>query len=117
MKAFIVSLSVILTIFVLTIVNSVYISHTTDTLINDAKLLNINDDSVQSFAELWEKKQFIIRISSSHDETHKIDEVLAVLKSKVNEGDASGFCEERALLVEYLTQIHEDETVSFDSII
>lgn len=117
MKAFVVSLSIILTVFLLTIINSVYISHTTDALIKEALSLKIEDDSVEKFSQSWEKKQFIIRISSSHDETHKIDETLAVLIAKVAEGSYSGFCEERALLVEYLTQIQEDETVSFDSII
>ncbi len=117
MKAFIVSLSIILTVFLLTIVNSVYVSHTTDALIKEASALNVEGDSVERFAQLWKKKQSVIKISSSHDETHKIDEVLAVLESKVKEGNASGFCEERALLVEYLVQIQEDETVSFDSII
>ena len=117
MKAFVFSLSTILIVFILTIINSVYVSHTANFLINEARMLNINDDSVERFSSMWDEKQFIIRISSSHEETHKIDESLAVLKAKVNEGDASGFCEERALLLEYLMQILEDETVSFDSII
>ena len=117
MKAFIISLAIIFSIFALAVINSAYMSHTTNVLLDSAKSLAIGDGSVERFSVLWDKKQFIIRISSSHDETHKIDEVLAVLKAKDNEGSPSGFCEERALLVEYLTQIHEDETVSFDSII
>lgn len=117
MKAFIVSIAIIFLIFALTVINSIYISHTTDVLLESAKALEIGDGSVERFSTLWDEKQFVIRISSSHDETHKIDEVLAVLKAKDAEGSPSGFSEERALLVEYLTQIHEDETVSFDSII
>ena len=117
MKAFIVSLSIILLVFLLTAVNCFFVGKTTSELIELASTLRIDDESVEHFSHIWEEKQFFIRISSSHEETHKIDESLAVLKAKVNEGDASGFCEERALLVEYLVQIHEDETVSFDSII
>ena len=117
MKAFVVSLSVIFTIFLSTVINCIYVSHVADELIEQAVMLKIDDGSVERFAMLWEEKQFSIRMSSSHDETHKIDETLAVLEAKVKEGDASGFCEERALLVEYLVQIREDETVSFDSII
>lgn len=117
MKAFVISLSIILAIFSLTVVNSVYVSHTAELLIKEASALEIGNGSVESFERLWEDKQFSIRITSSHEETHKIDEALAVLKAKDTEGDASGFCEERALLVEYLVQIQEDETVSIDSII
>ena len=117
MKAFVISLSIIFTIFALTIVNSIYVHNATNELINEAQKLNINDDSVELFYNLWDKKQFAIRLSSSHDETHKIDEVLGVLAAKVKESDSSGFCEERALLVEYLKQIQEDEKISLDSII
>lgn len=117
MKAFIVSLSIILAIFVLTIINSVYVSNVTNELINHAQSLTIDGDSVDKFSFLWEKKQFSIRLSSSHEETHKIDEVLAVIKSKASTKDYVGFCDQRALLVEYLIQIHDDETISLDSII
>ena len=117
MKAFVVSLSIILAIFLLTIINSVYVSHTAGLLIKEASNLEIDNGSVERFASLWEQKQFSIRITSSHEETHKIDEALAVLKAKSNEKDASGFCEERALLVEYLVQRREDEKVCLDSII
>ncbi len=117
MKAFVVSLLIILAIFVSTVINCIYVNNVTSDLIEAALSIQIDDGSIQRFAALWEEKQFSIRMSSSHDETHKIDETLAILKSKEKEGDASGFCEERALLVEYLIQIQEDEVVSFDSII
>ena len=117
MKAYIVSLSIILIIFGITIANSIYVHNATNVLIEEAQVLSIDNESVARFYELWEEKQFAIRISSSHDETHKIDEVLGVLSAKAKEGDPSGFCEERALLVEYLKQIQEDEKISLDSII
>ena len=117
MKAFVVSLSIVLIIFSLTIINSIWVKSATELLIATAEELNIHDGSVENFSQLWEEKQLIIRIASSHEEIHKIDEALAVLKAKVTERDASGFLEEQALLVEYLYQIKEDETVSIDSII
>lgn len=117
MKAFVISLSIILAIFLLTILNSVYVSHTAEFLIKEATAIEIGNGSVERFAELWEQKQFSIRITASHEETHKIDEALAVLMAKSKENDASGFCEERALLVEFLVQIRDDEKVCLDSII
>ena len=117
MKAFVISLSTIVVIFTLAIANSIYVSYVTSTLINHAVTLRADDDSVKSFSSLWEEKQFFIRISSSHDETHRIDEVLAVLDSKSNENDPNGFCEQQALLIEYLVQIQEDEKITLDSII
>ena len=117
MRAFIISLSIILLIFTITLFNSIYVENATAELISCAKGLSINDASIEQFARLWDKKQFAIRLSSSHDETHKIDEALAVLAAKAKESDPSGFCEEKALLIEYLTQIQEDEKISIDSII
>lgn len=117
MKAFVVSLSIILIIFTFTIINSIYIHNVTDELISAAEGLNIDDDSICRFTELWEDREFTIRLSSSHEETHKIDEALSVLTAKAQEGSSSGFCEERALLVEYLKQIQEDEKITLDSII
>ncbi len=117
MKAFIISLSIVLVIFALTVINSIYVHNTTNKLIEEAQNLKVENDSVEQFYKLWEETQFAIRLSSSHDETHKIDEVLGVLSAKAKEGDPSGFCEERALLVEYLKQIQEDEKISLDSII
>lgn len=117
MKAFVSSLLIILGIFTLTIINSIYVGNVTETLIVEASKLSAYDNSVEEFISLWSEKRVIIRISSSHEETHKIDEALAVLKAKAIENDPSGFLEERALLLEYLNQIQEDETVSFDSII
>ena len=117
MKAFIAALSVVLIIFTLTIANSIYVGSVTNKLIYHAKSLSFCNSSIEYFSKLWEETQFIIRLSSSHDETHKIDEVLAVLTSKIKEGDSNGFCEQQSLLVEYLTQIQEDEKISLDSII
>ena len=117
MKAFIVSVSIIFVIFAFTIINSIYIDHVTEDLIGHARALSMDVDSVEAFSSLWEKKQFSLRLSSSHEETHKIDEVLAVIRSKVTTKDEVGFCDQRALLVEYLIQIHDDEDISLDSII
>ena len=117
MRAFIISLSVTVIIFVLTIINCVCVNNATTSLIELSSRLQASDRSVEDFIALWEEKKALISISSSHEEIHKIDEALAVLQAKTMEKDASGFCEERALLTEYLKQIKEDETVSFDGII
>ena len=117
MKAFILSLSIVIAIFALTIINSIHVSHSTDILINEASSISLDAKSTSRFEEIWKKRQIIIRISSSHEEIHKIDEMLSVLKAKAENGISEGFYEERSLLVEYLVQIQEDEEVSFDSII
>lgn len=117
MKAFVISLVVLVMMLTLTVFNSLYIINVTNSLIGDAETLKIEDGSVFDFQEKWEKVQFLIRLSSSHKETHRIDEVLGVLEEKARNKTENGFCEERALLVEYITQIQEDEKVSLDSII
>ena len=117
MKTFIISLCSLITIFIFTIINGIYVSRTTSLLIDKAKRMDNDVVSVLSFAQEWEKHQFLIRISSSHKETHRIDEALSILKEKARNNVPDGFNEERALLIEYLTQIKEDETVSLDSII
>ena len=117
MKAFILSISIIIAIFALTIINSIHVSRSTDILIKEASAIDIDTKSTKRFEEIWKKRQIIIRISSSHEEIHKLDEALSVLKAKAENGISEGFFEERALLVEYLIEIQEDEIVTFDSII
>ncbi|MBO5313442.1 MAG: DUF4363 family protein [Clostridia bacterium] len=117
MKAFIVSVCVLTVIIALSIFNSVYINNVTSTLLQEAEFIEMTVESVSRFKELWSEHEPFIRLSSSHKETHRIDEVISVLMSKAEDSVQSGFDEERALLIEYLTQIKEDETVSFDSII
>jgi hypothetical protein len=101
----------------MTAVNALYINKVTLSLIDEAKELALNSDSINSFTENWEKALPIIKISTSHKETHRIDESIATLLSKAEHGELQGFEEEKALLAEYLMQIKDDETVSFDSII
>lgn len=117
MKAFVISLIVIVGIFALTIANSILINNVTSVLIEQASALELGDGSIEQFSNLWYKKQIIIRMTSSHEETHKIDEVLSILDAKDKEGNCADLQEERALLVEYLLQIKEDETITFDNII
>lgn len=117
MKAFVISLCIIVSIYSLTIFNAIYINNEASSLIEMAKKLDPQTEEVQNFIDEWEGVQFFFRISSSHKETHRIDEVLNVLLTKANIGTKNGFYEDRASLVEFLTQIKEDETLSLDSII
>lgn len=117
MKAFIVSICIVVFLFTLTFTNGFFIKNITDTLISDAKHLSQDDESVDIFIEKWEKMQFFVRISSSHKETHRIDEILSAIKAKELNNINSGFYEDCALLIQYLKQIQDDETVTFDSII
>ncbi len=117
MKAFVISISILLALFGLTIFNSIFINKVTTNLINEARELKIENESISNFADKWERAQTFIKLSSSHKETHKIDEVLGVLEAKAKIQNNNGFEEEKALLVEYITQIQEDEKVSLDSII
>ena len=117
MKTFVASIIILFIVFALTVANALYVSRVTSSLIKDAKELVLNSDSINGFTEKWEKVLPIIKISTSHKETHRIDESIAILLSKAEHGEAQGFEEEKALLAEYLIQIKDDETVSFDSII
>ena len=117
MKAFVISLIVLLFIFALTITNAIYVNNVTDFLIDSAKRLDITSGSVDEYIENWEQAQSFIKISSSHKETHRIDEALKELKIAASHGTEADFEEDRILLIEYLTQIKDDETVTWDSII
>ena len=117
MKAFIISLAVVLGIFTLSLIYSFYIGNLTSSLIKDAEAIEIDTKSVQDFCDRWEKVQFVMKIASSHKETHRIDEVLTVLQEKVKNKTEGGFYEEKRLLIEYLHQIKEDESISLDSIV
>lgn len=117
MKSFIISLAVVISIFLLTIFNSIYINEAIDELTVSASKLTPTESSINQLISQWDKVGFAIRLSSSHKETHRIDEALEVLLAKVKSDTVAGFYEERALLIEYLHQIKEDESVSFESII
>ena len=117
MKAFVISTIVLILILLLAIFNSIYIYNVTNSLIAEADELSINDESVKEYKKRWETLQPFIKITSSHKETHRIDEVLGVLAAKAKGKISSGFEEEKSLLIEYLIQIQEDERVTFDSII
>ena len=117
MKAFIISALVLGVILCLAVINSVFIYNVTNSLIEDAESMNLNNESVYEFKRRWEDVQAFIKITSSHKETHRIDEAIGVLVAKKEYNIENEFEEEKALLIEYLIQIQEDETVSFDSII
>lgn len=117
MKSFIISTVFIVLIVALSVFNSLYINNVANVLIKEAEKLEFDDESVFDYSKLWEKYTPAIRISSSHKEAHRISEVIEILKSKAEKKIDAGFYEQRALLIEYITQIKEDETVSFDSII
>lgn len=117
MKSFVISSIFIIIIVAFSIFNSVYINNVAIELIDKAQSLSFDDNSIFEYSDLWEKYTLTIRISSSHKETHRITEVIEVLKSKAENKIEAGFNEEKALLIEYINQIKEDETVSLDSII
>ena len=117
MKAFVISLATLLALFALTIFNGICINKTIDSLLNSASSITHSNNSIAVFSKEWDKAEPLIRLSSSSKETHKIDEAIKVLKIKSISKNASGFYEEKELLMEYLQQIKDDEKVSLDSII
>ena len=58
MKAFVVSLSIILLVFLLTAVNCFFVGKTTSELIELASTLRIDDESVEHFSQ---KREFFLR--------------------------------------------------------
>ena len=116
MKSFIVSISVILCLIGLTIGNAIYIDNVTSALLSEADILEVQGESTVHFSEQWEKHKPFIKISSSFEEVNRIDEAISVLLVKSKQNEAHGFYEEKALLIDYLTKIQMDETVSLDNI-
>ena len=117
MKAFVVSVIVLSLMLAMTIANAIYINNVTEYFITEAESLSPRKESVAEYTQKWEKHLPVIKISTSHKETHRIDETLEVLMAKAENGICTEFEEGRALLIEYLNQIKDDEQVSLDSII
>ena len=117
MKSFIISISVLLCLIGSTIGNAIYISNVTDSLLKEASEIEAREESVAEFATLWEKHKPFIKISSSFEETNRIDEAIVILKEKAKTNSIYGFYEERGLLVEYITKIQRDEQINLDNII
>lgn len=117
MKAFIISICTLSILFAFTVLNGIYINKVTAKLMYEAEKIELNPGSVNEFSNMWRKYQFIINISSSHKETHRIDEGISILKKKASANISEGFEEEKTLLIEYFFQIGTDERVSIGSII
>ena len=116
MKSFIVSITILLCLIGLTVANSLYINNVTNSLLEMASGIEANTDSVASFSTFWEKHKPFIKISSSFEETNRIDEAIVILKEKAKNAGIYGFYEERGLLIEYITKIQKDERISLDNI-
>ena len=116
MKSFLISTTILLCLVALTIGNSLYINKVTNSLLEDAHAIEPTVDSVEHFNKLWEKHKAFVKISSSFEETNKIDEAIGILKTKAELLTPQGFYEERTLLIDYIEKIQNDEKINIDSI-
>ena len=117
MKAFIVSICLVVLIFTSTFVNSFFVKKFANELIEKATFLNEDYESFKNLESLWNKKSSFISLSSSTKETDKIEDMLSAIESLYKADDFSGLEEKKSLLINYIKLIFNHERVNIENII
>ncbi len=116
MKAFIVSLVVIVLFTSLIIINAIYINRVANDLISVANSAKI-DTGCEKLSSLWESKRLIISLCAHHKEIDKIEEQILLMQDSARANDYISFDRARVLLVEYIDHIRKHERVTLDNIL
>ncbi|MBQ7761287.1 MAG: DUF4363 family protein [Clostridia bacterium] len=117
MKAFIISLVILVLLCVFVIWSSVFVVNTLDDLKANVEKLEINNsDSFSEIKEEWEKSKYFIAITTPHSKIDDMDKAICVLESKIENDELEGFYEYKAQLLVCIEEIQSHEKVSWDSI-
>ena len=117
MKAFVLAISSILVLILLVIINGIYVSNVTEKLDSLASELKIDDSSdLEELEKYWKKHESIICLSILHKDVDNLNIAIDVLKSKQENGEASGFYEYKAMLLNYIEEIKNKDRVHFHNI-
>ena len=117
MKGFIISCMIIAFVFTAVIINSFCVKNVINDLVEKVESVDTNYDSYKSLVGLWEKSNFLLKVSSSTKETDKIDDMLSAIKSLYKTGDFSSLEEKKSLLINYMRLIEGHEKINFDNLI
>ncbi len=118
MKSFIFSICALTVLVILIIINSFYVSNVADNLIN--KVENLSYDSINEIEELktlWDKKSFLISLSSSDKEIDRIDEAISILEKKSENQIQADFEETKVYLIKYIELIKEHEKITINNLL
>ena len=117
MKAFIISICIVILIFSATFVNSFFVKKVTENLIEKVSFLNEDYESFDNLKGFWNKKSSFICLSSSTKETDKIEDMLSAIESLYKTDDFLGLEEKKSLLINYIRLISNHERVNIENII
>ena len=116
MKAFIVSLSIVIIFVTLIIFNAIYINRVTSDLILVANNASI-DTGYEDLSNLWQRKKLVISLCAPHKEIDKIEEQIVLMGESRSRGDLQEFSKAKALFVNYVEQIQRHERLTLDNIL
>ena len=118
MKSFWLALSAIIVLIILVIVNGIYISNVTRNLEKMANELMPNDENAISLLEeYWKKQEGMICFAVSHNDVDEVNIAIDVLLEKCRSGEADGFYEYKARLVNSIIEIRNKERVHIHNIV
>ncbi|MBP3495197.1 MAG: DUF4363 family protein [Clostridia bacterium] len=118
MKAFVISLIILIAIMALTVTNAIYINNKSEDFHALASLLTpeTNSEFFVLYDE-WKKAEGIFSITISHKDIDNLNIALSVLKQKYENKEDDGFYEYKALLMNYISEIRDKEAFALDNII
>lgn len=117
MRAFVISLVILILLSTFVIWCSAFVVNTLDDLkINVEELEISNTDNFKKIEEKWEKCKYIIAIATPHSKLDDMDKAICVLDSKIENDELEGFYEYKAQLLVCIEEIQSHERVSWDSI-
>ena len=116
MKAFIVSLSIVLVLAVLIIVNSIFLDLTCERLMDavSGSSIEFGCDDVVS---LWKKRKVFVSLCAPHKEIDKIEEQIYIMDEAIQIGNDFEYSKAKTLLLNYIEQIRRHERVTIDNIL
>ena len=116
MKAFIISLIILLLMFILIIWNSIYISKITDTL--NILTTEINEASstkeLETLINYWNKHKLLISISVPHNEVDEMEKQLLLLKDDIE--NHLNFHNTKVLVLKAIEEIKIHATLNADNV-
>ncbi len=114
MKVFVSALCVFLLITVFVTFNSFRIPDLCEDLLDI--LATVSEEnfvrSSAEFEEKWDECRSYVRFIVGHEDSEKVDDTLAEMKSRYDSGDDSGFFSAKAKLVSLIEEIRRAEELS-----
>ncbi len=115
MKAFIISLCIVLVLTLLIGFNAIYINKVTKELISRTDSTSF--DNYSELVLLWQKRKMIISLCANHREVDKIEEQIVLIKNACKSKSKDELDRAKALVTNYINQIKRHEELTIDNIL